>query len=163
MFRRHQARYLDRHGQIRKQILRELGGGAASYVWNWLYGKRSVLREIQSVRDGSTTRPRGPNTSRKYKIRNKDDSNIADSNSTGRRLSPDGMFYWINIREEKRLTPTKARLDVVHGRQVPRRGQAPLQRCSCLGAQGTQAGLDCVQERLQALQHVRRTKNRDCN
>jgi hypothetical protein len=45
-------------------------------------------------------------------------------------------------------------VDVLHGRQVPRRGQAPLQWCQALGAQGAQARPNSLEERLQALQHV---------
>jgi hypothetical protein len=45
-------------------------------------------------------------------------------------------------------------VDVLHGRQVARRGPAPLQRCQALGAQGAQARSYGLEERLQALQHV---------
>jgi len=52
------------------------------------------------------------------------------------------------------LTIWKARVDVLHGRQVSRRGQAHLQRRQTLGAQGAQACPYGFEERLQALQHV---------
>jgi hypothetical protein len=55
----------------------------------------------------------------------------------------------------KHLTHFKARLDVLHGRQVARRGQASERRRQALGAQGAQARPHSVEERLQALQHVR--------
>jgi hypothetical protein len=48
----------------------------------------------------------------------------------------------------------KARVDVLHGRQVTRRGQAHLQRRQALGAEGAQARSYGFEERLQAIQHV---------
>ena len=48
----------------------------------------------------------------------------------------------------------KARVDVLHGRQVTRRGQAHLQRRQALGAKGAQARSYGFEERLQAIQHV---------
>lgn len=45
-------------------------------------------------------------------------------------------------------------MDVLHGRQVTRRGQAPSNWCQALGAQGAQACSYGLEERLQALQHV---------
>jgi hypothetical protein len=45
-------------------------------------------------------------------------------------------------------------MDVLHGRQVTRRGQASSNWCQALGAQGAQARSYGLEERLQALQHV---------
>jgi hypothetical protein len=55
---------------------------------------------------------------------------------------------------ERILTSWKARVDVVHGRQVTCRGQAHLQWRQALGAEGAQARSYGFQELLQALQHV---------
>lgn len=45
-------------------------------------------------------------------------------------------------------------MDVLHGRQVARRGQAPAGPCQALGAQGAHPRSHSLEERVQALQHV---------